>query len=208
MQPSRDRMRALTALAFALVLVCLPLYAAAQSSPRVVTMGEYPITIEYMPEDERVMNRVMQVCVSAIPRLRAELALDRVYPFRIVLIPDMEAYRRQAGVTLPSWGIAFAVMDRQIMLVGVKRAANAWNRLETVIPHELSHLLLAQRVGEIDMPIWFIEGLAMWQAREWSILESWRLMESVWAKRAPHLGYIVDGLPANEAGARDAYRVA
>ena len=48
----------------------------------------------------------------------------------------------------------------------------------------------------------------MWQAREWSILDNWRLMESVWAKRAPHLGYLVDRLPAEESGARDAYRVA
>jgi hypothetical protein len=99
-------------------------------------------------------------------------------------------------------------MDNQIMLVDVKRATLSWNGLEKVIPHELSHLLVAQKVGGVGLPAWFLEGLALWQAREWSLIENWRLMEAVWSNRAPGLGQIYTTLPYDEPRARDAYRVA
>ncbi|MEJ2720712.1 MAG: hypothetical protein P8181_06170, partial [bacterium] len=57
-------------------------------------------------------------------------------------------------------------------------------------------------------PLWFMEGLAQWQANEWSVLESWRLMEAVWGNRAPTLAQISSALPADETGARTAYRIA
>ena len=58
------------------------------------------------------------------------------------------------------------------------------------------------------MPLWFMEGLAQWQAREWSIIDNWRLMEAVWGRRAPGLIQISHALPPEQSRAQDAYRVA
>lgn len=182
--------------------------AVGAPAPKHVTLDDYGITIEYDAKDQRITDKVVAIFESVIPRISRELGLNTVRPFRVFLIPDMDSYEEMAALRLPSWGIAFAFMDNQIMLVDVKRAANAWNSLDDVIPHELSHLLLAQRVEDARMPLWFIEGLAQWQAREWSILEHWRLMEAVWGNRTPMLTQITYALPREEARARDAYRVA
>jgi hypothetical protein len=182
--------------------------AVGAPEPKHVTLDDYGITIEYHAKDQRVADKVVSIFESVIPRISGELGLTTIRPFRVFLIPDMDSYQEMAALRLPSWGIAFAFMDNQIMLVDVKRAANAWNSLDNVIPHELSHLLLAQRVEEARMPLWFVEGLAQWQAREWSILEHWRLMETVWGNRAPTLTQIAYALPREETRARDAYRVA
>jgi hypothetical protein len=120
----------------------------------------------------------------------------------------MEQFQQEHEIRLPSWGVAFALMDNQMMLVDVGRATTAWNTLEKVIPHELSHLLLGQRIVGVRMPTWFIEGLAVWQSHEWSVLDNWRLMEAVWTKKAPSLWQITERLPADEPLVRDAYRVA
>lgn len=192
-----------------LLILCLILSAVNVSAQeRVLRVDGFPVVIQYLEADQKVADKVSSVAADAIPRLLSELGLSRMTQVNVVLISDMDAFRRQQNVRLPSWGVAFALMGNQIMIVDVRRATNAMNTLEKVIPHELSHLLVAQRVGEVALPVWFVEGLAMWQAREWSLLEHWRLMEAVWGRRALTLAHIRDRLPAGEAQARDAYRIA
>ena len=173
-----------------------------------MTLDAYPITIRYLAKDEKVADKVSVVAADAIPRLMRELGLRDIKPMRVFLISDMAAFQSERQVRLPAWGVAFALMDNQVMLVDVRRATNAMNKLEKIIPHELSHLLVAQRVGDVSLPVWFVEGLAMWQARQWSLIENWRLMEAVWGRRAPTLNQVYIGLPREEPRARDAYRVA
>jgi len=170
-------------------------------------LDRYGVAIEYRSEDEQVATKVASICEETLPALSRELGLETVQPFHVFLIPDIQAYEEKMGLGLPPWGIAFAFGNNQIMLVDVKRATNAWNSLEKVIPHELSHLLLAQRTGGVRVPLWFIEGLARWQAREWSVLDSWRLMESVWTHEVVAIDRIVSAMPRQENRARGAYRV-
>ncbi len=180
--------------------------AEPQETERLV-LERYGVAIEYRREDGRVASKVAEICEKTLPDLSRELGLKNVQPFHVFLIPDIRAYEERMGFGLPPWGVAFAFGDNQIMLVDVKRATSAWNSLEKVIPHEISHLLLAQRTHGIPMPLWFVEGLALWQAREWSVLESWRLMESVWTNEAVAVDRIVSVMPREENRARGAYRV-
>jgi len=174
----------------------------------VTTVDGFPVTIQYLAKDRKVADKVSSIAEQEIPRLSGELGLETMGPVRVFLISDMDAFQKEQQIRLPSWGVAFALMDNQVMLVDVKRATHAMNTLEKVIPHELSHLLLAQRIKGVALPLWFVEGLAMWQAREWSLIENWRLMEAVWGHRAPGLHQIYTRLPREEPRARDAYRVA
>jgi hypothetical protein len=192
------------------LILCISLtsFIDVNAQERVMTLDGYPITIRYLEKDEKVADKVSAVAADAIPRLSRELGLHELKPLRVFLISDMEAFQKEIQVRLPSWGVAFALMDNRVMLVDVKRATHAMNKLDNVIPHELSHLLVAQRVGGVGLPVWFVEGLAMWQAREWSLVENWRLMEAVWGHRAPTLNQVYVGLPREEPRARDAYRVA
>jgi hypothetical protein len=173
-----------------------------------LTLDPYGITIDYRASDERVAGMVAAIMEERTPALARELGLRAVEPFSVVLVPDIRDYEERTGYTFPPWGVAFAFPGNGIFLVDVKRATNAWNSLEKVIPHETSHMLLAQRVPGVGMPLWFVEGLAQWQAREWSLLDNWRLMESVWGNRAPRLEQLVSSIPPGEDRAREAYRVA
>ena len=181
--------------------------ATAESLSREMRAGSYPIVIHYGEGDERVARRVAEICDERLGELTAQLGFEETPPVEIEIVKDIGVYRQWLGPELPSWGVAFALMGEGRMVVDVARATQAWNSLESVIPHEFSHLLVAQRVGRVQLPIWFLEGLAQWQAGEWSLVDSWQLMNAVWGNQAPKLWQIQDRYPAGEESARNAYRV-
>ena len=180
---------------------------AAGAQSQSLTVEGYPIEIIFEPRNERVARRVQEICIDELPRLIGEVGLSRPGPIRIDVVDDLRPYRHAFRENLPVWGVAFALLRQQIIVVDAPRATRAFNSLEQVIPHELSHILLAQRVGPVGFPIWFVEGMAKWQAREWSIVDGWQLMNAVWSKKAPPLWRLINEYPASAEEARNAYRV-
>jgi hypothetical protein len=53
-----------------------------------------------------------------------------------------------------------------------------------------------------------MEGLAQWQAREWSLTDQWLLMQGVWMRTSPRLSDMSRRYPVAESRAQEAYRVA
>jgi len=184
-----------------------PVAGAGTETAQRITLDEWGVTIEFRAADRKVAAEVASICRKSLPSLSRQQGLAAIEPFHVFLLSDVKAYEERMGFSLPSWGIAFAFPENNIVLVDVPRATKAWDTLEKVIPHELSHLLLGQRAPSVRFPLWFMEGLAQWQASEWSVMESWHLTEAVWGNRAPALGQVVSYMPADETRARDAYRV-
>lgn len=179
----------------------------ACASSREMYVSSFPVVIRYDEDDERVAKRVAEICEERLDQLTAQLGLYNVPPIEIEIVDDVRQYRRRLGNDLPTWGVAFALMGQGKMVVDVARATRAWNSLEAVIPHEFSHLLIAHRVAMTPLPIWFLEGLAQWQADEWSLVDSWQLMNAVWSNKAPKLWRIQNQYPVGEESARNAYRL-
>jgi hypothetical protein len=177
------------------------------AAPLEMRVPSHPVVIRYEEDDARVARRVVEICNDRLDGLSAQLGFDRSPPFEIDIVHDLGPYRRQLGAELPGWGVAFALMREGRMVVDVVRATQAWNSLEAVIPHEFSHLLVAARVRGTPLPIWFLEGLAQWQANEWTLVDSWQLMSAVWGNQAPKLWQIQDRYPSGEESARSAYRM-
>jgi hypothetical protein len=189
------------------VAAACPRAAAGSENTERMTLDEWGVVIEFRAADRKVASEVASICRRSLPPLSRELGLHAIEPFHVFLLSDVKAYEERMGFSLPSWGVAFAFPGVNVVVVDVTRATRAWDTLDKVIPHELSHLLLGQRARGARFPLWFIEGLAQWQANEWTVMESWRLMEAVWGNRAPALGRVVSYMPADESLARDAYRV-
>ncbi len=207
---SRPRFaRARRTLAAALVWLAMSGASPGVAAPEPYTrvLEALPVTIRYEPRYRRVSDKVAEICQAEIPRIAAELGLARIQPIEIVVTHDARRYRSRGSSELPEWGVAFAILDEQRILVDVERATRAYNSLAEVVPHELSHLLLRQRVTSAAFPIWFNEGLAQWQAREWSLVDAWRLMQDVWTGSAPRLGEVSARYPKGEERAQGAYRL-
>ncbi|HEX6789867.1 MAG TPA: hypothetical protein VF247_01030 [Candidatus Krumholzibacteria bacterium] len=170
--------------------------------------AQNPFTVNSSPRNRRVAEKVEAICQREAPRIAAELGLERIQPIQIDITDDVGPYNRSHGGKLPEWGIAFAVLQANRIVVDVKRATREFNSLDEVVPHELSHLLAHQRAPNVRLPIWFGEGLAQWQSREWSLVDQWELMRSVWIRSSPRLADMYLSYPAEETRAQQAYRVA
>ena len=196
------------AAAVALLLFCaLPALAPSPEALQTRVLDPYPVSIRYEPRYSRVAEKVDQIARDELPRLMAELGLSRLNRIEIIVTADAAHYDRSLSHELPRWGVAFAILDEQRILVDVQKATRAYNSLDEVVPHELSHLLARQKVPDAQLPIWFSEGMAQWQAREWSMVDGWQLMQGVWAGSVPHIEDLARTYPADEARAQDAYRV-
>jgi len=202
------RRAALFVVAALLLIAGVPNSAQAAPGQRLVLeLDDHPVRIYYQRDDERVAKRVAEIYVDRIDELCDQLGLSSSPPIEIDVVDDIGAYSRRFGNDLPTWGVAFALMGQGRMVVDVARATRAWNSLESVIPHELSHLLVAARTAGVPLPLWFVEGLAQWQAGEWSMIDSWQLMNAVWSNQAPKLWRLQNQYPVGEEAARSAYRI-
>jgi len=193
---------------FTLVLaVCFMCGYVSGAGAEMLRLETAPVEINFEKRNQRVALRVAEIIERDVDELAIQIGLEKVQPFRVEVVDDMRPYRHAMRETLPVWGVAFALLGEQVIVVDVKRATRAYNTLDQVIPHELSHLLFAQRVGNTRFPVWFLEGMAKWQAGEWTLVDNWQLMNAVWSKDTPTLWQIMNGYPAGEARARSAYRV-
>jgi hypothetical protein len=195
------------ALAVTVLVLCCTLGRAGARDNHTLDVPSHPVRIHYQSGDERVARRVSEICNDRLDELATQLGLPQLPPMDIEIAGDIGSIQRRYGNDLPNWGVAFALMGEGRMVVDVERATRAWNSLEKVIPHELSHLLVFVRARGVPMPVWFLEGLAQWQAREWTLVDNWQLMNAVWSNQAPKLWRLQSSYPSEEESARTAYRV-
>ena len=184
-----------------ILLFILLLFGAAVAAP-------HPKNNKAQSRNHPVAAKIGKICEAQGPRIAAELGLSRLEPIEIDVVDDVASYNRQHGGRLPEWGIAFAVLEENRIIVDVKRATREFNSLDEVVPHELSHILVHQRAPDVNFPIWFLEGCAQWQAREWSMVDQWELVQGVWSHSSPRLSDMYGSYPAEETRAQQAYRVA
>ncbi len=166
-----------------------------------------PVRFHYPPRLERMSEAVERIIGEAAQEMAVELGLERIDTMDVLLAPDDESYRRFHRGMLPEWSAAFSNSRHRVIGINVPVVLRASRPLETVVRHELSHLLLAQRLDGAPCPTWFAEGLAMIQSHEWGFSDQWSLMRSVWRKRMPYLDELEGGFPPLSDDAALAYQL-
>ena len=85
-------------------------------------------------------------------------------PIRVVLAPEGSAEARRA----PSWAVAYAIGGASLVVLIPSRVPGyPDDSIESVLLHEIVHVLIARAARHREVPRWFNEGLAIHAAREW-----------------------------------------
>jgi len=121
-------------------------------------------TVLYEPGMEGPAALVAAALPSAVTRVEAQQCLPLAEPFRIYVCSTQESFNAYMGAPPGATARGVKVLN-DIFLA--PSAFSSW-RGDThgaVLTHELSHLHLYQRLGHRrslwDMPVWFLEGLAV-----------------------------------------------
>ncbi len=97
-------------------------------------------------------------------------------PIRVVLAPGDSPVSRQT----PTWVSGFAEGDsRTIVLFPDRVSRYPDDSLQTLVHHEVTHVLVAEAARGRPVPRWFNEGVATVAAREWGIEDRARYAAAV-----------------------------
>jgi len=133
--------------------------------------------IYYDPVDSRTARQVLNLAETAYSRMIDDF--DYPYKNRIVinLCSSEEKFRQLTEGKITDWHTGCAYPEDMHMIIKSPRAVKRNIDLESLIAHELAHILLGAPLKE-SPPRWFDEGVAMYESREWRF---WDQTELSWA---------------------------
>lgn len=115
---------------------------------------------------------------AALPRLLGELGVAEPLPpirVRVAVDPEGMAALAPVGAPPPPYAVGVAYPRLRLILLTLT-APETWERpdLRATLVHEMSHVALELAVERedgtrADLPLWMVEGIAIYQARERSI---------------------------------------
>ena len=176
-----------------------PPLTAQDDAPRRLDTGRF--TIVYFPQDDVLARAMMRAAVSNdsfpwLPRPRQRVL--------VAIAPDASRFRAWVGPTAPEWGAAIAFPEsRRIVMQGRGAASDAGDPLE-VLRHELAHLALHERLGNVP-PRWFDEGYASVAAREWHRDDVLAANVALALQGTPRLDALDEGFRGGSTAAQAAY---
>ncbi|HMA76522.1 MAG TPA: hypothetical protein VKO43_04385 [Candidatus Krumholzibacteriaceae bacterium] len=166
-----------------------------------------PFIVFYPRKYDRMAKRIRMILDNSSERISSELGIGKIDTIRVYIAGNKEDYRALHGETAPEWSEACSDLRNMRLCIDMEAVLREQRPVRTVITHELSHLLFAQRVRGTRCPTWFLEGLAMRQSGEWGFSDHWHFMVSVWKKNLPDLEDLRGRFPKYGEDAAMAYRI-
>jgi hypothetical protein len=182
--------------------------AAGASVPvgyQVLKAGSGSFIIFYPPRFAKLARETGALLEESSGEIARGLGLESIAAIKVIIASDMKAFELLHGGAIPEWGIAFADVEDQVLGINVDLVAREPRNFPVVVRHELSHLLLAQRVGGVSVPTWFMEGLAMMQAGEWGLSDEWTFMTTAGRRDLPYLDELRGPFPRSAGRAALSY---
>lgn len=137
------------------LLMAPPLLFAAE--PSILDTSE--LTVVY---DEGLDQTARQV-LSAYPSIKQTLESMLQWPvnFRpsLVLINDPKKFQQLAGHELV---VAYALPNKNVVVIDYSKMNTSPFTLQTIVKHELCHLLLHHHIKKDNLPRWLDEGICQW----------------------------------------------
>lgn len=116
----------------------------------------------------------------------------------------------QASVHAPiqDWAVGCAFpLSRRIVIQNPKHITLAKLQLTQVLRHEIAHVIFGQctRKAVREIPLWFVEGIAIYLADEWVPSRHETLLKHIFSKSILPLHELAGGFPSSHTGADLAY---
>ncbi len=155
-----------------ILFICLsPVKAYARSGTGKHTIRTPHFQITFSERDRRLAESLAKISGTLYQSVVTDVGIPPRPGIRVYLAESHEDFmeRQPQGDRAPEWAAGLAYPDRNLMILKAPRAA----LFGTIDPfqtfrHELAHLTLHQAMAGGIIPRWLDEGLAMYEAREWT----------------------------------------
>ncbi|MBI3092425.1 MAG: hypothetical protein HYY96_17335 [Candidatus Tectomicrobia bacterium] len=166
-------------------------------------------TVRYTKVDAYITETLVAIAESSYAEVATALGVAEAFRADLYVAPDEATFEQllRGAARLPEWVAGVAVPQRRLILLKSPRLLKGLEpHYPSLLPHELSHLLLAQRLGACDeAPSWLDEGLAQYLAQEWDMGKRATLLKASLTGSFLPLGEITAGFPRQRELAELAY---
>lgn len=107
-------------------------------------------------------QQILNTASTSLARLEKSLGIVEPYPIRLMIYPGSKELRA-AIPDVPDWTGGIALSEYDTIMSGIDPKAPDY--IYEVIPHELAHLVVDQRIDNCvgsQLPTWLNEGLAVY----------------------------------------------
>jgi hypothetical protein len=109
------------------------------------------------------LDQTAQLVLDAYPSIKRTLESMFQWPvnFRpsLVLINNQKKFQKLAGNELV---VAYALPEKNVVVIDYSKMNTSPFTLETIVKHELCHLLLHHHIKKDNLPRWLDEGVCQW----------------------------------------------
>jgi len=127
--------------------------------------------ITFSERDRRLAESLAKISEPAYDEIVADVGVPPRPGIEIYLAASHEDFlqRQPHSDKAPEWAAGLAYPERNWMILKVPRAA-LFGKIDPfrTFRHELAHLTLHQAMKGAPIPRWLDEGLAMYEAKEWT----------------------------------------
>jgi hypothetical protein len=164
--------------------------------------------IRYIAGDERLAAELVRDSLRIRERVIADIGVDFAEKTEIRLSPTIEAFReaQPVGTWIPLWAAGVAYPEQNVIVLLSPRAIKgSRTNVVDVFAHEFSHIALGRALAGVKVPVWLNEGLAIYEAREWTFSRISVLTRASLTDRLIPLPVLTLSFPAEEEPAELAY---
>jgi hypothetical protein len=164
--------------------------------------------IRYAAGDKGLAAVLLRDSLQIRERIIADIGVDFTEKTEIRLAPTIEAFQeaQPGGTWIPLWATGVAYPEQNIIaLLSPQAIKGSQMNMAEVFTHELSHIALGRALAGAKVPFWLNEGLAIYEAREWTFSRISVLTRASLTDRLIPLALLTSSFPAEEEPAELAY---
>jgi len=199
-----DMRKAVPAIIFFLLLLASSTSAGAGE----LRLENDRFVIRYTAGDDGLATDLLRASLPIRERVIADIGVGFAEKTEIRLSPTIEAFQeaQPGGTWIPLWATGVAYPQQNIIVLLSPRAIKgSRTNIVEVFAHEFSHIALGRALTGVKVPVWLNEGLAIYEAREWTFSRISVLTRASLTDRLIPLAVLTLSFPAEEESAALAY---
>jgi len=147
------------------LLIILALSGEAPAGWQSFETGSF--TVIHTDESRALAERVSPVLSPSLLRISDELGTDPPQGINVVVCPDQRTFRELQGGRVEPWVSGTAYPSRRLIYLRPLSGRDVrHSSIESVAAHEIAHVVLHHKLGDVEPPRWLDEGLAVYMGRE------------------------------------------
>lgn len=158
--------------------------------------------------NEGAAQDIQKMAEEFYPKITGDLGYSTGRKITIWFYDSQKEFKLAANAPVQDWAAGYAYpLHARIVIRNPASLEGRRLNLSRLVKHEITHVIFGLYIGQnlAYVPTWFNEGLAMYEAEQWSYGQYWIMLTGALSNSLFPLYELTDGFPTGESQARMAY---